>query len=60
LLWLAGSALLSLYLSTFANYTATYGSLGAVMGFMMWLWLGMMSVLFGAELNAQLELPDRR
>ena len=39
LAWLAGSALLSLYLSNFADYDATYGSLGAAIGLMMWMWL---------------------
>ncbi|MGA7806739.1 YihY/virulence factor BrkB family protein, partial [Bradyrhizobium sp.] len=39
LLWIAGSALLSWYLSNFANYSATYGSLGAAIGLMMWMWM---------------------
>ena len=54
-LWIAGSSLFSLYLSRFADYSATYGSLGAVFGFMMWLWLSAVIVLFGAELNAEIE-----
>jgi membrane protein len=54
-LWLAASALFSWYLSNFANYNETYGSLGAVFGFMMWLWLSGVVVLFGAELNAEME-----
>ena len=37
--WLAVSALFSWYLSNFADYNATYGSLGAVIGLMMWMWL---------------------
>ncbi len=53
--WLAGSALLSYYLSNFANYDATYGSLGAAIGLMMWLWLTVIVVLVGAELNAEIE-----
>lgn len=55
LCWLAGSSLFSWYLSNFANYNATYGSLGAVIGMMMWLWLSVIVVLFGGELNAELE-----
>jgi len=39
-LWLAMSATFSWYLSHVANYTATYGALGAVIGLMMWMWLG--------------------
>ncbi len=55
LLWIAGSALLSLYLSDFANYSATYGSLGAAIGLMMWMWMSALVVLLGAELNSEIE-----
>jgi membrane protein len=53
--WLAGSALFSWYLSNFANYDATYGSLGAAIGLMMWLWLSVIVILIGGELNAEIE-----
>jgi membrane protein len=56
LLWIAGSAALSWYLSNFGNYNATYGSLGAAIGLMMWLWMSATVVLFGAELNSEIEL----
>ena len=55
LAWLAASALYSWYLSNFANYNATYGALGAVAGLMMWMWIGTLVVLAGAELNAEIE-----
>ena len=55
LLWLAVSALFSLYVGNFAHYDKTYGSLGAVVGFMMWSWLSSLIVLLGAELNAEIE-----
>jgi len=55
LMWIAGSALFSLYLSNFADYNATYGSLGAGIGLMMWLWLTSIAVLIGAEINAEIE-----
>ena len=55
LLWLAASALFSWYLGNFANYNATYGALGAVIGLMMWMWLSTIVVLVGAELNAEIE-----
>ena len=58
--WLAGSALLSWYLSNFANYDATYGSLGAGIGLMMWLWMSAIVILFGAELNSQIDLVQMR
>jgi len=55
LLWIAGSAALSWYLSNFGNYNATYGSLGAAIGLMMWMWMSATVVLFGAELNSEIE-----
>jgi membrane protein len=58
--WLATSALLSWYLSNFSDYSATYGSLGAVIGMMMWLWISFVVVLVGAELNAELEHQTAR
>jgi membrane protein len=52
LLWIAGSAALSWYLSNFGDYNATYGSLGAAIGLMTWMWMSATIVLLGAELNA--------
>ena len=54
-LWVGASLLFSWYVSNFAHYDRTYGSLGAVIGFMFWLWYSTIIVLFGAELNAELE-----
>lgn len=54
-LWLGGSMLFSWYVSNFGNYNETYGSLGAVIGFMTWIWISTMVVLLGAELNAETE-----
>jgi membrane protein len=56
LLWLAGSSLLSWYLSNFGNYTATYGSLGAAIGLMTWMWMSAIIVLCGAELNSEIDV----
>jgi membrane protein len=53
--WLLGSAALSYYLANFAGYDATYGSLGAAIGLMMWMWMSTIVVLFGAELNSEIE-----
>jgi membrane protein len=53
--WLAGSALLSYYLANYANYDATYGSLGAAIGLMIWMWMSTIVVLLGAELNSEIE-----
>ena len=53
--WIAASFLFSGFLAHFANYNATYGSLGAAVGLMMWLWISATVVLLGAELNAEIE-----
>ena len=53
--WLAVSSVFSWYLGNFANYNATYGALGAVVGLMMWMWLSTIVVLVGAELNSEIE-----
>jgi membrane protein len=53
--WLAGSALLSFYLANYAHYDATYGSLGAAIGLMIWMWMSTIVILLGAELNAEIE-----
>jgi membrane protein len=60
LLWISGSSLLSWYLSNFGNYDATYGSLGAAIGLMMWMWMSAIIVLCGAELNAEIEHQTAR
>ena len=54
-LWVAASAGLSIYAQNFANYDATYGSLGAVIGFMIWMWVSATIIVAGAELNAEAE-----
>lgn len=54
-IWLAFSVLFSWYLSNWADYSATYGSLGAIIGMMMWIYLSLWVVLVGAEINAEIE-----
>ena len=53
--WIALSVLFSWYAANFGSYNATYGSLGAIMGFMVWLWLSTIVVLLGAEIDAEME-----
>ncbi|MCP1326648.1 YihY/virulence factor BrkB family protein [Halomonas sp. 707D4] len=53
--WLLGSAVLSLYVRYFTAFSDLYGSLGAVVALMIWFWLSAFIVLFGAELNCELE-----
>jgi membrane protein len=59
LAWIALSAVFSWYAANFGSYNATYGSLGAIMGFMVWLWLSTIVVLLGAELDAEMERRAR-
>jgi membrane protein len=53
--WMAMSLLFSWYVANFGHYNRTYGSLGAVVGFMTWIWLSLIVVLLGAELNSEIE-----
>jgi membrane protein len=55
IVWIAASAAFSFYLQNFADYNATYGSLGAVIGFMTWTWISVIILLVGAQLNAEIE-----
>ncbi|ACG77243.1 ribonuclease RNase BN (RBN) transmembrane protein [Phenylobacterium zucineum HLK1] len=54
-LWMAGSAGFSWYVNNIAHLQVTYGSLGAAIGFMLWVWFSVLVVLTGAELNAEIE-----
>ena len=55
LLWLGLSGLFSWYAASFGKFNETYGSLGAIIGFMTWLWLSAIVILLGGELDAELE-----
>jgi membrane protein len=59
-LWIAGSALFSLYVSKFGNYNETYGAMGAVVILLMWFLLSAYAVLIGAEVNAEMERQTRK
>lgn len=54
-LWIVASFLFSWYAANFGSFNKTYGSLGAVVGFMVWIWISMIVVLLGAEIDAVLE-----
>ena len=60
LLWVVLSVLFSWYAANFGSYNATYGSLGAVIGFMTWVWLSATVIIVGAELNSELEHQTAR
>ena len=55
LLWVIASALFAFYVANFGSYNKTYGALGGVIIFLVWLWITNIAVLLGAELNAELE-----
>jgi membrane protein len=55
LVWILASAAFALYVATFSNYDATYGSLAGIIVFLLWLWITNLALLFGAELDAELE-----
>lgn len=59
LAWFAMSSAFSWYVGNLAHYERTYGSLGAVIAFMVWLWLTFTVLLFGAELNAEVEVRTK-
>lgn len=59
-IWFLGSFGLSFYLGHFSNYNKTYGSLGAVIGLLLWLYISSLAVLIGAELNAELSKRRQR
>ena len=58
--WLLSSALFSWYIANFNSYNETYGSLGAVVGMMMWMWISAIVILLGGELNAEIEHQTAR
>jgi membrane protein len=55
LLWVLASVLFGLYVSNFGSYNKTYGTLAGVIVFLLWLWITNLALLFGAELDAELE-----
>ena len=60
LLWLATSGLFSWYAASFGKFNETYGSLGAIIGFMTWLWISAIVILLGAEIDAEMEHQTAR
>ncbi|MDT9685088.1 YihY/virulence factor BrkB family protein [Streptomyces sp. TRM76323] len=55
LIWIVASAAFALYVANFSGYDKTYGSLAAVIVFLVWLWISNIAVLLGLEFNAELE-----
>ena len=55
LAWLVASLLFGFYVANFGSYNKTYGALAGVIVFLLWLWITNLALLFGAELDAELE-----
>ena len=55
LTWIVVSTLFGFYVANFSNYNRTYGSLAGIIAFLLWLWITNLALLFGAELDAELE-----
>jgi membrane protein len=55
IVWIIASAAFAFYVASFSSYNKTYGALGGVIVFLVWLWISNIAVLLGAELNAELE-----
>src|SRR5918911_4390925 len=58
-IWVIASALFAFYVANFGSYNKTYGALGGIITFLVWLWISNIAVLLGAELNAELERGRR-
>jgi membrane protein len=59
-MWLAVSGLFAVYTSMFGSYDKTWGSLSAVIVMLTWLWLSSLALLFGAELNSEIDAIHER
>ena len=53
--WIVASALFGIYVAQFGSYNKTYGTLGGVIVFLVWLWVSNVALLFGLEFDAELE-----
>jgi len=53
--WILASAAFGFYVANFSSYNKTYGSLAGVIVFLLWIWLTNLALLFGAEVDAELE-----
>lgn len=56
--WIAATIGFTLYLTYFADFDATYGALAAPIGFLLWVWVSMVVVILGGEINAEVEATE--
>ena len=59
-IWIVASILFALYVAKFASLNKTYGSMGGVIAFLIWLWITNIAILFGAEFNCELQRSQQR
>ena len=59
-IWIVASLLFTVYVANFSSYNETYGALGGVVVFLIWMWISNIAVLFGAEFNAELQRSRER
>lgn len=60
LFWMLGTQLFTWYVQQFGSYNRVYGDLGAAVGFLTWVWLSLVIVLLGAEINCELQRADSK
>ncbi len=53
--WLIASAAFAFYVANFGSYNKTYGTFGAIIAFLIWMWITNVAILLGAEINAERE-----
>ena len=54
-IWLIASAAFAFYVANFGSYNKTYGTFGAIIAFLVWMWITNVAILLGAEINAERE-----
>ena len=59
-IWIVASLLFAFYVANFGSYNKTYGSLGGVIVFLLWMWISNVALLFGAEFNSELQRSQQR
>ena len=59
-IWIVASILFAIYVAKFATLNKTYGSMGSIIAFLIWIWITNLAILFGAEFNSELQRSQQR
>jgi membrane protein len=59
-IWIVASILFAIYIAKFATLNKTYGSMGGLIAFLIWIWITNLAILFGAEFNSELQRSQQR